>query len=64
MHHYLGMTFYFSEKGIVKIDMVDYVQGMLDDFPVKLGTKDVSPTPAAENLFAARTSPDLSKEKA
>ena len=53
VHDYLGMTFDFSEKGIVKIDMIDYVKGMLDDFPEKLGPKDVSPTPAAENLFAA-----------
>ena len=45
VHDYLGMAFDFSEKGIVKNDMVDYVQGMLDDFPDKLGPKD-----AAENL--------------
>ena len=64
VHDYLGMTFDFSEEGIVKIDMIDYVRGMLDDFPYKLGPKDVSPTPAAENLFAAGTGPDLSKEKA
>ena len=45
--------------------MIDYVQGMLDDFPdKKLGPKDVSQTPAAENLFAAGNGPKLSKEKA
>ena len=37
---------------------------MLEDFPDKLGPKDVSPTPAAENLFAARYGPELSKNKA
>ena len=59
------MTFDFSEKGIVKIDMIDYVEGMLNDFPPdKLGPKDVSPTPAAENFFAAGNGPELSKDKA
>ena len=33
IHNYLGMTFDFLEKGIVKIDMIDYVKGMLEDFP-------------------------------
>ena len=61
----MGMTFDFLEKGIVKIDMIDYVEGgMLEDFPDKLGPKDVSPTPAAENLFAAGNGPELSKDKA
>ena len=64
VHDYLGMTFDFLEKGIVKIDMIDYVEGMLEDFPDKLGPKDVSPTPAAENLFAAGNGPELSKNKA
>ena len=39
-------------------------KGCLKIFPDKLGPKDVSPTPAAENLFAAGNGPDLSKEKA
>ena len=39
IHDYLGMTFDFSEKGIVKIDMIDYVEGMLEDFPDKTWTQ-------------------------
>jgi hypothetical protein len=30
IHDYLGMIFDYSEKGIVKVDMCDYVKGMLD----------------------------------
>ena len=41
--------------------MIDYVKGMLDGFPDKLGHKDVSPNPAAENLFAAGKGPDRSE---
>ena len=63
VHDYLGMTFDFSEKGIVKVDMIDYVEGMLDDFPDKFGPKNVSPTPAAENLFAAGDGPKLNSER-
>jgi hypothetical protein len=36
IHDYLGMIFDYSEKGIVKVDMCDYVKGMLDDFPFSL----------------------------
>lgn len=31
-HDYLGMTFDFSEKGKVKIDMIDYMEAMVNDF--------------------------------
>ena len=51
IHDYLGMTLDFSEHGIVKVDMVDYIEGMLEDSLMSLGTKDTSPTPAAEDLF-------------
>jgi hypothetical protein len=36
IHEYLGMTFDFSEKGKVKIDMIDYMKAMVNDFPTKL----------------------------
>ena len=35
-HEYLGMTFKFDfKKGEVKVDMIDYVKGMLEEFPIK-----------------------------
>ena len=32
-HDYLGMTSNFSEKGKVKVDMIDYMDEMVDDLP-------------------------------
>ena len=62
IHDYLGMTFDFSEKGKVKVDMIDYVSAMVDDFPIKFKPNDTAPTPAAEDLFAEGTGEKLDKE--
>ena len=35
-HDYLGMLVYFTVKGKVKIDMVKYVESMVEAFPVKI----------------------------
>jgi hypothetical protein len=54
VHDYLGMTLDYSQKGVVKLCMKDYIRKMLDDFKYKSelkGIKRVS-TPAAEHLFA------------
>ena len=64
VHDYLGMTFDFSEKGKVKIDMIDYMCGMVDDFSTKFKPTDTAPNPAAEDLFAEGTGPKLDKEQA
>ena len=39
----------FTEKGKMKINMVKYVESMIEDFPVKISK--ISKTPAAENLL-------------
>jgi hypothetical protein len=62
IHDYLGMTFDFSEEGKVKIDMIDYINSMVDDFPVKI--EGTAPTPAAEDLFAEGSSEKLIKHDA
>lgn len=50
---YLGMMFHFSEKGNkVKIDMIDYMESMFNNFPTKFKPTDVAETPAVDNLFA------------
>ena len=36
VHEHLGMKLDYSEKKKLKIDMRDYVKGMLDTFPIKL----------------------------
>ena len=49
IHEYLDMVVDFTEHVVVKIDMVKYVEGMLNDFPTKIVK--VSKTPAADNLL-------------
>jgi hypothetical protein len=52
VHDYLGMTLDYTTKGEVKVTMVDYLKGVLGDFPEAItGT---APTPAAEHLFDVR----------
>ena len=48
-------------KGKVIIDMVKYVESMVEDFPVKISK--VSQTPAAENLLDIGTGKLLDKGK-
>ena len=58
VHDYLGMTFHFG-NGEVKIDMVEYVENMLEEFPVKFSSSDgVTPAVAGIDLFKE----DLSKK--
>ena len=52
VHNYLGMDLDYSEKGVVKVSMVKYLQKVLDEFPEELTLK--SPTPAADYLFQTR----------
>jgi hypothetical protein len=49
IHDYLGMTLDYSEPGVVKINMVDYVKKILDKMPENMdGT---ATSPAAGHLF-------------
>ena len=55
-HEYLLMMFDLNEKVAVKIDMVDYVEKMIQDFPVNLkNTKKVS-SPESEYIFKVHKS--------
>ena len=57
----------YSEKKKVKIDMRDYVKGMLDSFPIKFKEGETATTPAAgEDLFGQKSSNDkkLQQDKA
>jgi hypothetical protein len=53
------MIFDFSEKKKVKIDMINYMGAMVDDLSVNFKTTNATPTPAAEDLFAAGDNEDL-----
>jgi hypothetical protein len=64
VHDYLGMTFDFSKPGKVVVDMLDYMNAMVDDFSVKFKPEDIATSPAAEDLFAKGTSANLKKQEA
>jgi hypothetical protein len=49
VHDYLGMTLDYSEKGKVKIKMLDYVKRMLADLPDETASE--AAFPAANHLF-------------
>jgi hypothetical protein len=49
IHDYLGMTLDYSEKGKVKIKMLDYIEKMLADLPDEMDGE--APSPAANHLF-------------
>jgi hypothetical protein len=53
IHDYLGMRIDFSEKGVAKIDMEQYIQNILNEMPNEMAG--VSPTPAANHLFDVST---------
>ena len=60
-HDYLGMTLRFN-NGEVKIDMNEYVQNMLNEFPVKFKPEDRVKTPAGIDMFAADNSKRLNEK--
>ena len=62
VHDYLGMTFDFSETGKVKIDMINYMEAMVDDFSAKFKPNDIAPSPASEDLFSAGESDALDEQ--
>ena len=61
-HDYLGMTLDYSEPGKVKIDMIEYVKEMLEEFPE--GVTGTVECPWTENLFKVDDSkPKLSNHQ-
>jgi hypothetical protein len=46
------MTLDYTTKGEVKVTMVDYLKGVLGDFPEVING--AAPTPASEHLFDIR----------
>ena len=67
VHDYLGMTFDFSQDGKVIIDMVDYMESMVDEFSVPFKpthTAHTSSNPADDDLFSVGESPEINNKKA
>ena len=63
-HNYLGMNFDFSVPSKVTIDMVDYINDMVDDFSVNFKKNETTTSPATENVFKVDDSNDLDKKRA
>ena len=53
IHDYLGITLDYSEPGVVKLYMKDYIRKMLEEFKYKHELKEIKrvSTPAADHLF-------------
>jgi hypothetical protein len=49
VHDYLGMTLNYSERGKVKIKMLDYIDKMLADLPAEMGGE--APSPGDNHLL-------------
>lgn len=49
VHDYLGVDHDYSEKGVVKLSMINHLEKISSDFPEEIG-KEVS-TPASDHLF-------------
>jgi hypothetical protein len=65
IHEYLGMKLDYSEPGKLKVDMVDYVQSMLNSFPQECHKGAQVASPWNENLFKVHPkSPKLPLEQA
>ena len=64
IHDYLGMTFDYSQKGKVIIDMISYIEDMLEEFPKNFQKNETAMMAAAENLFAKGHGKKLNKEHA
>ena len=62
IHDYLGMTFDFSKKGEVTVDMCKYMGKMWQDFAEKYKLKSTAPTTATDELFKTDESTKLKQE--
>ena len=62
VNQYLGMTFDFTEKSKVKIDMDDYVENMIHQSPMKISKIDMALTTAVNNIFEKGNRKILSKK--
>ena len=64
-HRYLGMDLDFSKKGKVIVDMIHYVDSMIEDFPEDVSDYEDVESPAPHNLMEVnQKSPLLDKAKA
>ena len=51
VHKYLGVNFYFTEKGKIKIKIDNYVENMINELPTKISNSDTAWAPDGNNIF-------------
>ena len=61
-HNFLGMNFYFSDEGKVRVSIKEYVQDMIDTFPSKIDK--TATTPAALHSFKTINTVKLEENEA
>ena len=52
VHDYSGMIFNFSHEGKVMVNMIEYIKGIIDQFPEEIVA--IKTSPAADHLFTVR----------
>ena len=63
IHEFLGVVYDFSEEGILKLPMDEYVKRMLNDFSVKFSENEIAKTPGGNDLFKRGKGKSLEKER-
>ena len=63
VHTYLGMTLDFNSAGKVKVRMDDYVDRMIEEFPIKFKESERQETPAGTNLLEEGKGAKLDKKR-
>jgi hypothetical protein len=53
----------YRKRGELKINITKYVKNMINEFPVKLGKKDVAKMPADDSLFNLGTGAKLDTKR-
>ena len=61
-HDYLGMELDFSEPGVLRVSMFDYIKGVLAGVPDEMN-KGTAVTPAAKHLFDVNDDPTQLDDK-
>ena len=63
LQYYLGNIFDFTEKVKVTINMDDYVERMINDYPMKISNSDTDFTPTGNNIIEKGNRKRLVKNK-
>ena len=63
VHEYFPLTLDCTTRGVVKIDMKNYVKNVIDEFSINIEKAQVVTSPATKKLFNMDVSNPLNKNK-